>query len=55
MLGLAKRQEKKLRPFNAQSLTARERDLLALSRMMHEPERRLLLFVAQKLISAGYK
>ena len=51
----AKGQEKKVHPINNQTPTARERDLLALFRMMPEPERRLLLFMARKLISAGYK
>jgi hypothetical protein len=48
----AKRQEKKPRLYNSQSLTPRERELLALFRAMAEPDRRLLLFTAKKLISA---
>ncbi len=36
----------------SQSLTPRERELLALFRLMTEPDRRLLLFTAKKLISA---
>ena len=46
------RQKKKLRLDNSQSLTPRERELLALFRAMAEPDRRLLLFTAKKLISA---
>jgi hypothetical protein len=49
----AKRQEKKLHLDNSQSLTPRERELLAPFRVMTEPDRRLLLFTAEKLISAG--
>ena len=48
----ARRQEKKLRLNNSQSLTPRERELLALFRVMTEPDRRLLLSTAEKLISA---
>jgi hypothetical protein len=44
--------KKKLRIVNSQSLTPRERELLALFRVMTEPDRRLLLFTAKKLISA---
>ena len=49
----AKREDKKLHLDNSQSLTARERELLALFRVMTEPDRRLLLFTAEKLISGG--
>ena len=49
---LARRQEKKLRLDNSQSLTPRERELLALFRVMTEPDRRLLLSTAEKLISS---
>jgi hypothetical protein len=48
----AGRQKKKLRLDNTQSLTPRERELLALFRVMTEPDRRLLLSTAEKLISA---
>jgi hypothetical protein len=48
----AKKQEKKPHLDNSQSLTARERELIALFRVMTEPDRRLLLFTAEKLISA---
>ena len=44
--------EKKLRLDNTESLTRRERELLALFRVMAEPDRRLLLPTAEKLISA---
>lgn len=44
------RQEKKLRLDKAQSLTLREQELLALFRVMAEPDRRLLLFTAERLI-----
>ena len=47
----ARKQEKKLRLDNSQSLTPRERELLALFRVMTEPDRRLLLSTARKLIS----
>lgn len=36
---------------NTQSLTPRERELLALFRVMTEPDRRWLLSTAEKLIS----
>ena len=48
----AKRQKKKLRLDKGQSLTPRERELLALFRVMDEPERELLLSMAEKLIYA---
>jgi hypothetical protein len=48
----ARKQERKLRLDNSQSLTPRERELLALFRVMTEPDRRLLLSTAEKLISA---
>jgi hypothetical protein len=48
----ARKREKKLHLDNSQSLTPRERELLALFRVMTEPDRRLLLSVAEKLISA---
>jgi hypothetical protein len=48
----AKRQEKSPPLDNSQSLTPRERELLALFRVMTEADRRLLLFTAEKLISA---
>ena len=48
----AKRQEKKPRLYNSQSLTPRERELLALFRAMAEPDRRLLLSTAENLISS---
>jgi hypothetical protein len=48
----ARKREKKLRLDNTQSLTPRERELLSLFRVMTEPDRRLLLFAAEKLISA---
>jgi hypothetical protein len=48
----AKRQKKKLRLDNSQSLTPRERELLALFRAMVEPDRRLLLSTAEKMISS---
>lgn len=47
----ARKQEKKLRLDNTQSLTPRERELIALFRVMTEPDRRLLLSTAEKLIS----
>lgn len=47
----ARRQEKKPRPDNSQSLTPLERELLALFKAMAKPDRRLLLFTAEKLIS----
>jgi hypothetical protein len=47
----AKRQDKKLRLDCSQSLTPRERELLALFRAMTEPDRRMLLFTAEKLIA----
>jgi len=46
------RQKKKLRLDNSQSLTPRERELLALFRAMAEPDRRSLLSTAEKLISS---
>jgi hypothetical protein len=48
----ARGQEKKLRLDNSRSLSPRERELLALFRAMAEPDRRLLLSTAEKLISA---
>jgi hypothetical protein len=48
----ARRQKKKLPPDNSQSLTPRERELIALFRVMTEPDRRLLLSTAEKLISS---
>jgi hypothetical protein len=48
----ARQQEKKPPLDNNESLTPRERELLALFRVMTEPDRRLLLFTAEKLISA---
>ena len=48
----ARRKEKKLRPDKSQSLSPRERELLALFSVMTEPDRRLLLSMAEKLISA---
>jgi hypothetical protein len=47
-----RRQKRKLLPDNSQSLTPRERELLALFRAMAEPDRRLLLSTAEKLISS---
>ena len=49
----AKRQEKKLRLDSSQSLTPRERELVALFRAMTEPDRRLLLSTAEKMISSA--
>ncbi len=46
----AGRQEKKLRLDKAQSLTLREQELLALFRVMAEPDRRLLFHTAERLI-----
>jgi hypothetical protein len=48
----ARKREKKLRLDNTQSLTPREGELLALFRVMTEPDRRLLLSTAEKLISS---
>ena len=48
----SRRQEKKPRFDNSQSVTARERELLALFKVMTEPDRRLLLSTAEKLISS---
>jgi hypothetical protein len=48
----AGRQKKKLRLDNSQSLTPRERELLALFRVMAGPDRRLLLSTAERLISS---
>jgi hypothetical protein len=48
----AGRQKKKLLPDSSQSLTPRERQLLALFRAMAEPDRRLLLSTAENLISS---
>ena len=48
----ARNQPNELPLNNSQSLTPRERELLALFRVMAEPDRRLLLFTAKKLISA---
>ena len=48
----AKKRDRKLRPDNIQPLTPRERELLALVRVMTESDRRLLLFMAEKLISS---
>lgn len=48
----AKRQEKLPPLDNSQSLTPRERELLALFRVMTESDRRLLLSTAEKLISS---
>jgi hypothetical protein len=45
------RQKKKLRLDNSRSLTPRERELLALFRVMAQPDRRLLLSTAEKMIS----
>jgi hypothetical protein len=47
----ARKREKKLRLDNTQSLSPRERELLALFRVMTEPDRRLLLSTAEKMIS----
>jgi hypothetical protein len=47
----SRRQEKKPRFDNSQSVTARERELLALFRVMTEPDRRLLLSTAETLVS----
>jgi hypothetical protein len=47
----AGRQKKKLPLHNTQSLTPRERELVALFRVMTEPDRRLLLSTAEKLVS----
>jgi hypothetical protein len=47
-----RKREKKLRLDNTQSLTPRERELLALFRVMAEPDRGLLVSTAEKLISA---
>jgi hypothetical protein len=44
--------KKKRRLENAQSLTPRERGLLSLFRTMDEPERKLFLSMAKKLIYA---
>ncbi|MGO8731824.1 MAG: hypothetical protein ACLQVM_03410 [Terriglobia bacterium] len=46
-----KKQDKKVRLDNIQALTPRERELLAFFRVMTEPDRRLLLSTAGKLIS----
>ncbi len=48
----AGRQKKKLLPDNSESLTPREWELVALFRAMTEPDRRLLLSTAEKLISS---
>jgi hypothetical protein len=48
----AGREKKKLRLDSSQSLAPRERELLALFRAMAEPDRRLLLSTAEKLISS---
>jgi hypothetical protein len=48
----ARSHEKKLPLDNSQSLTPRERELLALFRVMTERDRRLLLYTAEKLISS---
>jgi len=48
----AKKREKKSRLDNIQPLTPQERELLALFRVMTESDRRLLLFMAEKLISS---
>jgi len=48
----AKREDKKQRPDTSQAMTPRERELLALFRVMTETDRRLLLFTAGKMISA---
>jgi hypothetical protein len=48
----ARKQEKKLRLDKSQLLTPRERELLVLFRVMTEPDRRLLLSTAEKLISS---
>jgi DNA-binding CsgD family transcriptional regulator len=48
----AGRQKKKLRLDKSQSLTPRERELLALFRVMTETDRRLLLSTAEKLVSS---
>jgi hypothetical protein len=47
----ARRQEKKVCLDSSQSLPPREREWLALFRVMTEPDRRLLLSTAQKLMS----
>ena len=48
----ARKREKKVRLVNSQSLTPLERELLALFKVMTEPDRRLLLSTAEKLISS---
>jgi hypothetical protein len=47
----AGREKKKLRLNNSQSLTPRERELLALFRVMTEGDRQLLLSAAERVIS----
>ena len=47
-----KMKKKKPRLENAQSLTPRERELLGLFKAMEEPEQKLLLSMAAKLIYA---
>ena len=47
----AGKQKKKVRLDSSQSLTPQERELIALFRVMTEPDRRLLLSTAEKLIS----
>ena len=48
----AGRQKRKVRLDSSQPLTPRERELVALFRVMTEPDRRLLLSTAEKLISS---
>ena len=48
----ARSQQNKLRLNDRPTLTPRECQLLALFRVMRESDRRLLLFTAEKLISA---
>jgi hypothetical protein len=47
----ARKREKKPRLDKSQSLTPRELELVALFKVMTEPDRRLLLSMARKLIS----
>jgi hypothetical protein len=44
------RQERKPPPDNGQSLTLREREMLALFRVMTDSDRRLLLSTAERLL-----
>jgi hypothetical protein len=49
----SKKQDKKLCLKDTQTLSPPERELLALFRVMNEPDRGLLLSTAEKMISAA--